>query len=248
MLIILFIASGSVYGQLNQHSPVLQSFPKTYKVRGNIEYVQPTDLNDGIEIAHAKSLDVNLPLLLQAVNEIEQDNQVYKSKLEAGATVESLYQDGCINSFLLFNDGHLILEEYFGYSAIDIPHIQMSITKSVTSYAVGIAIDQGKIKSESDFILDYLPEVDVSNLSENSKKIRIRDILSMQSGIRLSNVKLKEIRADNKWVEQILTQSKALVPGTSFKYNSFVPEITVHILLLQRNIVITHTVHKISID
>ncbi|NOR75237.1 MAG: serine hydrolase [Draconibacterium sp.] len=212
-------------------SPTLQSTEKGYKVRGEIKYKQPAELNDGINISSAEQIDINLPLLMKTVNEIEEDNQNYKKLYDSGTTFQKLIKNGCIESFLLYKDGALILEEYYGFSDIDIPHYQMSITKSVASYAMGIAIDQRKVKSENDFILDYLPEVDKNKLSENSKNIRIKDVLSMQSGIRLSDLKYKETKVDiDKRVEQILTHSNTLQPGTEYKYYSIDPEITVHIL------------------
>ena len=212
-------------------SKTLQSTEKGYKIRGEIEYKEPVDLNDGIKPGDATSLKIDLPILMEAVNEIEADNQAYKKRYDNGASFKTLIKNGCIESFLLYVNGALVLEEYFGFSDIDIPHYQMSITKSVVSYAMGIAIDQKLVRSENDFILDYLPEVDKSKLSENSKNIRIRDILSMQSGIRLTDIKYKEAKVDiDKRVEQILTHSNTLEPGTEYKYYSIDPEIAVHIL------------------
>ena len=60
---------------------------------------------------------------------------------------------------MIAKDGKLVLEEYFSDAQIDKPHYQMSITKSILSHGIGKAIEQGKIGSENDLLLDYLPVI-----------------------------------------------------------------------------------------
>lgn len=200
-----------------------------FSVRGKIEYSIPEKLKDEIEVADAKKSNVNLEQLMKVVNDIERDNQIYKAKLDKGISKNNLRKEGCVDSFLLFKDGELILEEYFGFASIDKPHYQMSITKSIASYAVGIAIDQKKVNSENDYILKYLPKIDISNLSKNTKNIKIKDVLSMQSGIQLNKDFLQDIEGDS-FVSQVLQKSNTLEPGTTYKYQGVNPEIIVQIL------------------
>lgn len=200
-----------------------------FKVRGLINYSVPLDLNDRIEVADANNQNVNVKLLMNAVNRIEQDNEIYKAKLDSGIPKNKLRKEGCIDSYLLFKNGKLILEEYFGFASIDNPHYQMSITKSVASFALGIAIDKGFIESENDLILKHIPEVDSSKLSDNTKSIKIKDVLSMKSGIQLDKEFLNGVD-EKDFINQSLLKSNTLVPGTIFKYQGINPEIIVQIL------------------
>lgn len=200
-----------------------------FRIRGEIEYSIPEKLNDEIEVADAKESNVNVEQLVEVVNEIERDNQIYKAKLDKGISRNNLRKEGCVDSFLLFKDGKLILEEYFGFASIDKPHYQMSITKSIASYALGIAIDQKKVNSENDYILKYLPKIDTSNLSKNTKNIKIKDVLSMQSGIHLNKDFLQDVEGNN-FISQVLQKSNTLEPGTTYKYQGVNSEIIVQIL------------------
>ncbi len=199
-----------------------------FSVRGDITYNTPNDLNDGIKTANAITTNVNLDLIMQALNTIEKDNQVYKDKIDIGVDENSLRKNGAIDSFLLYKDGELILEEYFAYATQEKPHYQMSITKSIASYAVGIAIDQKKIGSEEDFILKYFPEIKQSKLSENTKQIKIKDVMSMQSGLLVKKGVVDGTK-DNV-TEQVLIKSNTLVPGTKYKYQGINPNMMVDIL------------------
>jgi len=200
-----------------------------FKVKGTINYTIPKDLQDGIRVADANNSNVNIKQLMKTVNEIEENNKIYKAKLDKGIPRQDLRKEGCIDSFLLYNNGELILEEYFGFSSIDKPHFQMSITKSIASYAIGIAIDQHKIESEEDYILKYLPEIDTSRLSDNTKKIKLKDVLSMQSGIELDKDFILSANGKNL-VSEILQKSNTIQPGTTYKYQGVNPEIIVQIL------------------
>ena len=63
-------------------------------------------------------------------------------------------------------------------------HDIRSISKSVVSACVGIAIKQGKIKSVDQKVLDFFPEY--AKLDTGIKSLlTIKHLLTMSSGIRL---------------------------------------------------------------
>ncbi len=199
--------------------------------RGEVGYTVPKDLKDGIKVGDAKKLGLDIQPLVATLNSIEKDNQIYKGKIDSGTPERKLKKQGSVDSFLLYTDGKLVLEEYFGYARQEIPHYQMSITKSITSYAIGIAKDQGKIESVEDPVLKYLPEIDPSKLSENTKKIKIKDALTMRSGIKLSKEDFDMRKIDvSKLTEEVLVHSKTLEPGTVYKYKGEDPNMMVKIL------------------
>jgi|GEM_PF-1326929 len=58
-----------------------------------------------------------------------------------------------------------------------------SVTKSVMSILVGIAIDKGYIKSIEDRVLDYLPQSCNQVIDEYKKNLKIYHLLTMKSGL-----------------------------------------------------------------
>ena len=86
-----------------------------------------------------------------------------------------------LKSLIVYKDNSIIKEKYFHNGAADIEHDIRSVTKSVMSTLIGIAIDNGFIQSEDQTIDVFLDPL-VGNLDSAKSKIRIRDLLSMSSG------------------------------------------------------------------
>ncbi len=103
-------------------------------------------------------------------------------------TINSLISDiesgklGNTNSLLVMKNDSLIIEEYFGLWDKSKPHMIMSVTKSVTSMLIGIAIDKGFISSVNDPIKDYLTEYD-SLFIDGRENITIKHLLMMAAGL-----------------------------------------------------------------
>ena len=82
------------------------------------------------------------------------------------------------HAFLVFQDGKLLFEKYWdGYTTQTLSG-SFSAAKSIISLLIGIAVDEGKIKSLNDYAGDYLPYFKTNGL----EKIRIKDLLTMSSG------------------------------------------------------------------
>jgi Beta-lactamase len=84
------------------------------------------------------------------------------------------------HAFIVIKDGKLIDERYLNGYQRDSICISRSMAKSFTSALVGIAIDEGYIKSVDDLISKYLPELH----DRGFDAIAIRNLLTMGSGIR----------------------------------------------------------------
>jgi len=84
------------------------------------------------------------------------------------------------HAFIVIKDGKLIDERYLNGYQRDSICISRSVAKSFTSALVGIAIDEGFIKSVDDPIINYLPELK----DRGFDAITIRNLLTMGSGIR----------------------------------------------------------------
>lgn len=128
-----------------------------------------------------------------------------------------------LKSLIVYKDNSIIKEKYFHNGAADIEHDIRSVTKSVMSTLIGIAIDKGFIQSEDQTINVFLDPL-VGNLDSAKSKIRIRDLLSMSSGFYGNE--LSSSSEYNNWIsapnQLLYTLSQPLVsqPGQTFYYNS----------------------------
>lgn len=82
------------------------------------------------------------------------------------------------HAFLVIRNGKLLYERYWdGYDSIRLSG-SFSAAKSIISLLIGIALDEGKIKSLDDPAGNYLSHFQTNGLN----KVRIRDLLTMSSG------------------------------------------------------------------
>jgi CubicO group peptidase (beta-lactamase class C family) len=89
-----------------------------------------------------------------------------------------------IQSFLVMWNGSVVSENYYcGTTAATLHHIR-SITKSIVSALIGMAIDKGIIRSVNDPVLDYIPQLKSADNNVRKKQITIRHLLTMTSGFR----------------------------------------------------------------
>ncbi len=106
-------------------------------------------------------------------------------------------------------------------------HNTHSVTKSIISACIGIAIDKGFIESFRQSIFDYLPEY--QHLKTNGKyKIEIGNLLTMTSGLKWEEWKVpydhpgndlgNMVRSINP-ISYVLSRPQAYEPGKRFEYN-----------------------------
>lgn len=86
-------------------------------------------------------------------------------------------------AFLIIRNDSLLYERYFDDYTESSIVASFSVAKSYTSALVGIAIGEGKIGSEEDLVIQYLPEL---KGKMGWDKITIHHLLQMSSGIKFS--------------------------------------------------------------
>lgn len=74
---------------------------------------------------------------------------------ELGRVIKSEY--GNINSIVIVKNGYLAYERYYNGYGPDVTQHVTSVTKSIISALVGIAIDANYIKSVDQKVLDFSP-------------------------------------------------------------------------------------------
>ncbi len=160
---------------------------------------------------------------------------------------------GLVDHFLLIRHGRVIADYHFShdYAAIaaqydttnhqynyDHPawhpyyrdtnlHTLQSVTKSITSAALGIAIDDGLIDGVDVPVLQYFDDYEHDVSDPRKRAINLENLLTMRSGIEWhteggygSGVHSTDfLEAADAWIQFVLDQPMDADPGTVFEYN-----------------------------
>jgi len=126
-----------------------------------------------------------------------------------------------LHSLLISRGSDLIFEEYYNGTDPTRPANMKSASKSVISALVGIAIDNGHIKSENEKIADYFPELISARSNSDKQSISIKNLLTMQSGLETTSNRNygKWVLSDN-WVAFAVNQPLVAAPGTRMLYST----------------------------
>ncbi|WP_282015085.1 serine hydrolase domain-containing protein [Marinifilum flexuosum] len=144
------------------------------------------------------------------------------NKYELESSDREYLEDHETVAYLIIQDGKVLYEEYWdGYDADSHSNI-FSATKSIVSLLIGIAIDEGKIKSVDEPIGNYLEEF----ANDERGKVTIKNLLTMSSGLNWDEAyssptsittkayygkKLRQVSTDQELIEK---------PGVRFRYQS----------------------------
>jgi len=128
------------------------------------------------------------------------------------------------HSLLVIRNGFLVTDAYFYPYAPKTRHDVASVTKSITSTLIGLAVDRGLIKSVSQPVLGFFPDRPVAQLDERKKTMTIEHLLTMQGGLQCINspteVTLFQMMGSPDWVQFMLDLPMTDPPGARFAYNS----------------------------
>jgi len=139
-----------------------------------------------------------------------------------GAIDELKRQKVEIHSFLVARGDQVCLDAYFYPFRPGLRHDVASCTKTVTAMVVGLAIDEGKVKSVDDPVFSYLKERTIKNMSERKQSIRIADLLTMRSGFAHIAEALSQVQMfqSSDWGQYCLNLPSGKPPGQVFEYFS----------------------------
>lgn len=152
------------------------------------------------------------------------------SSIEVEELINSAKETSNLQSLLISREGYLLHESYYAFKEDPKPQRINSITKSVVSLLIGIAIDKGYIESEDLLIKPYFNDYYEANNDNRKELISIKHALTMTTGINLSDQTyyyndaekwIQFLRDDNAfdWVldTEMLMSYK---PGETWMYNS----------------------------
>ena len=127
-----------------------------------------------------------------------------------------------IHSLLIIKNDHVVLDVCFYPFQNNYVHDLASVTKSITSLLIGIAIDKKFIKNENESVFQYFPEYTITN--DTLKKVTIKDLLNMSSGLRCSwddgEKELNQMTNSADWVKFMFSLPFDAMPGQKFSYCS----------------------------
>ena len=127
-----------------------------------------------------------------------------------------------IHSLLIIKNDHVVLDVCFYPFQSNYVHDMASVTKSITSLLIGIAIDKKFIKNENEPVFQYFPEYTITN--DTLKKVTIKNLLNMSSGLQCSwndgEKELNQMTNSADWVNFMFSLPFDRMPGQKFSYCS----------------------------
>ncbi|NQU81961.1 MAG: serine hydrolase [Bacteroidetes bacterium] len=132
-----------------------------------------------------------------------------------------------IDSVTIIRNGYVVADIYLNpLYPKDKGHIIHSCTKSIMSALIGIAIEKGYIESVDVPVIDILNDKNIENADERIRKLTVKDLLTMKTGLHSQDSYLYRYRGlfeaqkTNDWAENILNLPFEAEPGTRFDYSS----------------------------
>lgn len=151
------------------------------------------------------------------------EEQGFDSALLAQLVEEIDLQGLPVDSLQLVRNGVLIVDAYFSPYREDQAHDVASVTKSITSTLVGIAIDQGRMTLDSNVLASF-PDLVPTPPTDGKTDINLGHLLTMTSGLDCGRTpgepELREMMGSEDFVEYALDLPMAVAPGTEFAYCS----------------------------
>ncbi|HUS01984.1 MAG TPA: serine hydrolase [Chitinophagaceae bacterium] len=194
---------------------------------------KPGDLKDGIQTSTLSKEGMNAAMINEIIKAI--DSGFYPNR----------------HSLLIYKNDKLVLEKYFTgrdkkawvgdigvvEHNVNTLHDMRSVSKSVVSACIGIAIARGKIKSVNQKVFSFFPEYEAFDTG-TKKNLTIENLLTMSSGFKWNedipydNPENSEMlmTASKDPLAYILSQPMAALPGTVWKYNGGTTQLLAEII------------------
>jgi CubicO group peptidase (beta-lactamase class C family) len=160
---------------------------------------------------------------------------------------------GLVDAFMLIRNGFVVTNHRFShdYAAIGLEydttrhqynydhpdwhpylrdtdlHTLQSVTKSVTSAALGIAIDEGFLEGVEVPVMPFFQEYAPYETDERKEATTLEDLLTMRSGLQWVTTggydselhSTVQLEASDEWIRFILDRPTDTLPGRHFQYN-----------------------------
>jgi len=135
--------------------------------------------------------------------------------------MENLY------GLLLFKNGYLIAEDYFNIGSVGQKVNIHSVTKSITSALVGIALEQGCLSNIDQRMMEFFPEFANQITDPRKYEITIRQMLQMRAGYpwEESSAELFDLLYSGFRASTLIDVPLVRDPGSDFEYSNLTSHI-----------------------
>jgi CubicO group peptidase (beta-lactamase class C family) len=129
-----------------------------------------------------------------------------------------------VHSVQIARHGRLLLDAYFYPYRAGMRHDVASVTKSITSSLVGIAIDKGFIRDVHEPVISFFTSRSVASLDARKRAMTLEHLLTMQAGwdcgLEPNEARLFEMRRTADWPQFMLDLTMVAEPGRRWAYCS----------------------------
>lgn len=134
-----------------------------------------------------------------------------------------------IHSVLLIKNGKLVLEEYFNGYSREMKHLIASVTKSITSILIGIAIDRQLIEGVDQKAYEFFPDYKGTKWVDGKYDISLENVMTMTAGIDWDEITFLHPHPKNPNTRMyqsdhpigfVLNRKQIAQPGSVWRYNS----------------------------
>lgn len=116
-------------------------------------------------------------------------------------------------------------------------HTLQSVTKTITSVIIGVAIARGDFPSIETPVMSFFDAAKVASVDERKRRLTVRHLLTMTGGFDWNenlpyndpNNAASQMEASGDWVEFAVNRPMAREPGTLFNYSSGESQLLAHI-------------------
>lgn len=109
-----------------------------------------------------------------------------------------------IGGIVVQKSGDICYEKYFNDFTKDNPFHVFSVTKSIISMLIGIAVDKGMIESIDQKVLDFFPEYTIKRGEKTLQSVTIKDMLTMTVPYKYKSAPYTKYFSSSDWVKSAL--------------------------------------------
>ncbi|MDX8361734.1 serine hydrolase [Cytobacillus sp. IB215316] len=125
-----------------------------------------------------------------------------------------------IAGIVIAKNTSLVYEKYFdGYTQEDVLHVA-SVTKSIISVLIGIAIDKGYVKNIEQKVLEFFPDYTIKRGEKTIKKVNIKNLLTMTAPFKYKSEPYTKVYSNDDWVKAALDLLGGKNHVEKFKYTT----------------------------
>ncbi len=150
------------------------------------------------------------------------DSQILDNIFNEAKDLDNIY------SLIVVKNGFLIAEKYFNGQMVNDAVSVASVTKSIVSASIGLALEKNLITSTDQKLKEFFSEIDWESTDQRKSEITINQLLQMRSGYPWEEQYryIDILRSSSDWLPFLKSFPLINDPGAQFGYSNFTAHIT----------------------